>query len=108
MTMTTQELTREIGEIKPKLAAHEERLDNISGKVESLDAEQKDQRRVLAVIERIAVGLDNVKEKVDDIGRRVCNIEEKPAKRWEGLVGQIIGLLVAAACGYLLSRIGLQ
>ena len=105
--MTTQELTRKIGEIEPKLSAHEERLDNHDDKLREICDEQKEQRRLLVVIERIATGLDTVKEKVEDISRRVCHIEEKPAKRWESLVGQIIGLLVAGAIGYLLSRIGL-
>ena len=105
--MTTQELTHEIGEIKPKLTAHDERIGNLTEKVDAVEAEQKEQRRLLVVIERIATGLDTVKEKVDDISRRVCHIEEKPAKRWETLVGQVIALLVAAALGFALSKVGL-
>ncbi|HNX63169.1 MAG TPA: hypothetical protein PKN45_11060 [Candidatus Limiplasma sp.] len=105
--MTTQELTHEISEINPKLATHEERLGNLTEKVDAVEAEQKEQRRLLIVIERIATGLDTVKEKVDDISLRVCHIEEKPAKRWDAFVGQVIALLVAAALGFLLSKVGL-
>ena len=103
--MTMQELARENGDIKQKLATHDERIGNLGEKVEAMEAEQKEQRRLLVVIERIATGLDTVKEKVDDIGRRVCNIEEKPAKRWDTLVSQIIGLIIAAGFGYLVSAV---
>ena len=105
--MTTQELTRKIGEIEPKVSAHEERLDNHDERLREVCDEQKEQRRLLVVIERIATGLDTVKEKVDDISRRVCHIEEKPGKRWESLVKTIIGILAAAVLGYALSKLGL-
>lgn len=105
--MTTADLTRKCGEIEQKLATHDEKISNLSEKVEAVETEQKEQRRMLVVIERIANGLENVKEKVDDICVRVSHIEEKPGKRWESFVGQIIGIIVAAVAGYLLSKAGM-
>jgi len=110
--MTTQELTREIGEIKPLLSRVEEKVSNCCERLETVEAEQKEQRRLLVAVERIANGMDNLREKVsglddkvDKVGCRVEAIEQKPAKRWEALVSQIIGLAVAAGFGYLLSVI---
>lgn len=45
--------------------------------------------------------------KLDLLSGRVGNMEMKPAKRWESMVGQVIGLLVAAIVGLLLGRLGL-
>lgn len=41
---------------------------------------------------------------VEDIGE----IKQKPAKRWEGLIAQIISILVAGVFAYLLARLGLK
>lgn len=51
--------------------------------------------------------LTNLSSKLDLLSGRVGNIEMKPAKRWEGVVGQVITLLVAAIVGLLLGRLGL-
>ena len=44
----------------------------------------------------------DVKEIKDD----VKSIKEKPAKRWENLVTQIITIVVAAIAGFVLAKIG--
>lgn len=36
---------------------------------------------------------------IDDHEGRLRGIEAKPAKRWEGVVGQIVQLIIAAAAG---------
>ena len=39
---------------------------------------------------------------------RITAIEQKPAKRWDGVVDKIILLLVAAAVGFMLAKVGLS
>jgi tetrahydromethanopterin S-methyltransferase subunit A len=106
--MTTQELTRKCGEIEQRVTSHDEKIINLAEKVESVETEQKEQRRLLVAVERLAVNMEIVKEKVEDVCGRMLRIEEKPAKRWETFVGQVIGLLIAAALGYVLSQLGVQ
>lgn len=45
--------------------------------------------------------------KLDALSAQVQALEAKPAKRWESLVGQIIGLVVAALVGLAVAKIGL-
>lgn len=51
--------------------------------------------------------LESLSSKLDLLSGRVGTIEMKPAKRWEGIVGQVITILVAALVGLLLGRLGL-
>lgn len=53
------------------------------------------------------VHYDAIIAKLDNLTHKVCNLEQKPAKRWEALVGDIIKLVVAAVVGYFLARAGL-
>ena len=110
--MTTQELSKEIGEIKPIVAQIKERVAAYGTRLDTVEAEQKEQRRLLVAVERLANATETIKENVHDLnekldkfGCRVDEIEQKPAKRWDTLVSQIIGLIVAAGFGYLLSII---
>lgn len=51
--------------------------------------------------------LTTLSGKLDLLSGRIGTMEMKPAKRWESMVGQVIGLLVAAIVGLLLGRLGL-
>ena len=48
-----------------------------------------------------------IMDKLDNLTSKVCNLEQKPAKRWEALVGDVIKLVVAAVVGFFLARAGL-
>jgi uncharacterized coiled-coil protein SlyX len=104
--MTTQELTRKIGEIEPKVATQGEKIEGLTLDVKEIREEQKDQRRLLVVIERLSGDVSYVKEQVVEINKRVCGIEDKPRKRWEAVLAQIVSLIVAAAVGYFMSKLG--
>ncbi|HNW87175.1 MAG TPA: hypothetical protein PKJ47_09575 [Candidatus Limiplasma sp.] len=110
--MTTQELSKEIGDIKPAVAQIKERVSAYGTRLDAVEVEQKEQRRLLVAVERLAGATETIKENVQDLnekldkfGCRVDEIEQKPGKRWDTLISQIIGLIVAAGFGYLLSII---
>lgn len=54
--------------------------------------------------------IDEIKESVDGLTRKVETIEQKPAKRWDGMVDKIIfgliGALVTAVAAGLLTMGG--
>lgn len=51
--------------------------------------------------------LKAILDKLDALTVKVEALEKKPASRWESLVGQIIGLVVAALVGLAVAKIGL-
>jgi predicted nucleic acid-binding Zn-ribbon protein len=108
--MTTQELTKADADNKERLSKVEGRMDAQEKRLDKMEEAQKEYGKLLVVVERLANGIDSLREKITDIGGKVDNvcarvndIEQKPAKRWDTLVSQIITLIVAAGFGYLLS-----
>lgn len=50
---------------------------------------------------------DTILQKLDELTVQVKALETRPAKRWEHLVGQIIGLVAAALVGLAVAKLGL-
>ena len=110
--MTIQDISKENADIKQTVAQLDERINAHNLRLDAVEKELKENRRVLVAVERLASATENIKERVgnldvkmDRFGCRIETIEQKPAKRWDALVGQVISITVAATCGYLLSSL---
>ena len=53
----------------------------------------------------MTVEMKQLRDNSEKLGQKVENIELKPARRWEAVVGQVIQLLLAGVIGYLLSQL---
>ncbi len=62
-------------------------------------------RNVENTLARMESKLDASLKNIDDHEARIRSLECKGGKRWEALVGQIIGLASAGFVGWLLGRI---
>ena len=51
--------------------------------------------------------LDTLTRRHDELNRKLDELEAKPGKRWESIVGQAAGLIVAALFGAIAARLGL-
>jgi uncharacterized protein YaaN involved in tellurite resistance len=56
----------------------------------------KEFNKLAMQIERIAVSIQQMTEELSKQGARLEQIESKPAKRWDALIGGIIGAAAAA------------
>ena len=56
----------------------------------------KEFNKLAMQIERIAVSIQQMTEEISKQGARLEQIESKPAKRWDALIGGIIGAAAAA------------
>jgi hypothetical protein len=61
-------------------------------------------RNVENVLARMDEKLDTALTGICDHEARLRKLEDKPAKRWEALVGQVIGLIGAGVVGYFLAK----
>lgn len=77
-----------LGNDRRRLDAHSESID----KLEKLTAE-------------IAILNQQMSKITEDHEARLRTIEQVPAKRWDGVVNQIITIIIAAALGGFLSRL---
>lgn len=88
------------------ISAHEQRLETIEGTLDNHDYRLRSVEQAGAVREEkisalwIAVG--KIERSVEMIVASVAELKQKPAKRWEQLIGYIIGAIVAGAVGYIL------
>lgn len=113
--MTTQELTKEVVALDSKVSAHEEIIKSSCVRLVAVEEAVREQNRILVVIERLTIGIDQLNrkvgelgDKVDVFGGRLNTLELEPAVKWKTLVADLIKLLVAAAVGYGVARIGMQ
>ncbi len=91
---------RRLTEVEERAKSNSHRIDEVERRQDNLD-ELVGTVKVLAVRER------QVEADVKEIKGDVKSLASKPAQRWEVLITQIISLLVAAALGALLAKIGM-
>ena len=110
MLMTTQELTKAVVENTADIARNDERLDMLHEQVGKILTRQEEYGRMLAGIKELAIAMSNMCEKLGDltrkvetIGDRVGDIEQKPAKRWDTFIMALTASLVGGVVGYLIS-----
>ena len=110
--MTTQELTQEVMNMNGKIASMEEKLKDECAHLESVEKEVKEQGKLLQSIDRLAMGLSMLDEKMGDLsekittfGNRINLIELKPAEKWEKIAMEVIKYLVLAGIGYFIAKL---
>ena len=69
--------------------------------LEKMDAARNEQ------YSHILEKLDTLGEKMDSIGKRVTDLEMKPARRWDKIFVVVVGSIATAIVGFFLGRIGL-
>ena len=76
-----------------------------------IDALEKQTEAIQTLATNVAVMAQTVKatgEKVDGLCEDVQEIKAKPGKRWDAITLKIIEILLAAAIGYALAKLGLS
>lgn len=91
---------RRLTEVEERSKANHDRLDKLEERQNNLD-------ELVGTVKVLAVREENVESTVKKIEKKVDNLADKPGKRWESLVSQIITILVAAVIGFALAKIGL-
>lgn len=90
-----------------KLKEVEERSKGNQRRIESLEKKVDDLSDVVGVLQAMKKDLEYLATTVNETKDDVKELKDKPAKRWEDLVGKIIWGIVGAFVAYALSHIGL-
>ena len=93
---------------------HEKRLTEVEARSKSnahrldeVDKKQDDLSELVGTVKVLATREEQVETDVKEIKNDVKTLTNKPAKRWENLITQIITIVVAAIAGFVLAKIGL-
>ena len=98
----------EEAEISKWISAVEQRSKSNSHRLEALEKQTEALNTLATSVAVMAEKVETTGEKVDGLCTDVQEIKQRPAKRWESVVVQVISILVAAALGYVLARLGLS
>ena len=94
-------------EIIGRLSAVEQRSKSNSHRLEALEKQTEAVNHLATSVAVMAEKVESTGEKVDGLCEDVQEIKQKPGKRWETVVGQVISVLIAAVLGYVLAHFGL-
>ena len=98
---------RELAEVKAKQAAADEQHKTIFQRLDKQDRMIELVQKLATSVERLTLKQDETQKKVDSMGDDLAEIKAKPAKRWDGLVQNLIYAFGGALVAYIVTRLGL-
>lgn len=90
-----------------RLAAVEQRAKSNTHRLDKLEESTQILNRLATSMEVMAQRQEQVADTVDKLDSKVTALENKPAKRWEGLVDKALWAVGAAVMGFVLAKLGL-
>lgn len=73
-------------------------------RIDIIEGKQAQISELVVSVKVLAANVENIAKEINEQGLRLKEIEGKPAKRWEQLVGYVISAIVTAAIAYFLTR----
>ncbi len=93
-------------EIEHRLTQVESRSKSNAHRLDKLEESTEAINRLATSMEVMAERQEKVAATVDKLDSKVTKLEEKPGKRWDGLVEKILWAVAAAIIGFVLAQIG--
>ncbi len=94
------QIEHRLTEVESRSKSNTKRLDEMEKRQDNLDD-------LVGTVKVLALREENVEKDVKEIKDDVKDIKDKPAKRWESVITQLISIAVAAVAGYFLAKFGL-
>ena len=89
-----------------RLTVVEDRSKSNQHRIEEIERRQDNLDDLVSTVKVLADREERVEGDVKEIKSDVKALNEKPAKKWDGLVDKIILTIAAAVIGFLLSKLG--
>lgn len=99
-----EEFAKRMDEANARICDEDKRQNERLKKVEESVAKINE---VVASIKELTLQMKTMTDTLVDQGKSIKELEQKPSKRWETLVSDVIKLIVAAVMGFALAKIGL-
>lgn len=100
MAMSLEDQAVKLKEVEERSKGNQRRIESLERKVDGLSD-------VVGVLQAMKKDLEYLATTVNETKDDVKELKDKPAKRWEDLVGKIIWGVVGAFVAYALAHIGL-
>lgn len=90
-----------------KLQETTDRAIRNEGRIKKLESEHETLHELAKSVAVMAEQMKTMNASVNTLTGKVDELESKPGKRWEGIVGAALSAIIAAVIGFALGRIGL-
>ena len=104
--MTPEEASR-LTAVEERSKSNTHRLDTMESKIDAINRLATSVEVLVTENRHQTEVINGVKDDVVALSGKVEAIEQKPAKKWDGLVEKIAKAVIAALVGYLFARVGL-
>lgn len=94
--MTEEEIIQKFSDIEGRVRSNTEAIKNVTKKADDISD-------LIVSVKLVASELDHTKKDVSEIKADVKSIKEKPAQRWENLIGYFIAAVAGAFFTWLAS-----
>lgn len=94
-------------ELAIKLEGVDGRGKSNTHRIDKLEERQDNMEQLVSSVALLATEQEHIKGDVTEIKADVKTLAEKPAKRWDALVGVIVSALAAGMVGFILGQIGI-
>ena len=92
-------------EIIERLVSVEEARKSNTKRIDELELEMKDNRELTIAVKEIATEMKHLREEQTDMNKRLKDIEDKPAQKWDKVTMTIIATVVGGIIGAVISQI---
>ena len=103
--MTVAQLETVVSGIDKHLAALSEQMKAAFHRIDEQKQLAESVHKLALSVSEQTGELKQMRKDMETMRNDVDELKSKPAKRWEAIAGQIVGLIVAAGFGALISRI---
>lgn len=86
-----------------KLEAHSHEIGSLKHRMEQVETDQRALNSLATSVAVMVEKQDAIAEKVEGIDAKVSTLEQRPAKKWDGIVEKALAALVGAFVAWILS-----
>lgn len=90
------------------LIKNSERSKNNTKRLNNLEEKVKDINYLMLILKEITLEIKLMKKKINRIDKKILIIENKPIKRIEQIINNILYVLISGLVGYILLLLGLK
>lgn len=104
--MNQEEMAVKLTEVDARSKSNTHRIDQLAGQIDAVNRLATSVEVLVQENKHQTEAIKDIKDDVAKLDDKVEAIEQKPAKRWDGLVDKIVLTIVAALIGFALAKLG--
>lgn len=88
-----------------KLTEHEEEIKSLKHRMKNYDDEQKEQSKLLRVVDRLATNMENMAKEQQEMRKELDKLEQEPIEDYKHYKRTTIGCIITTILGLLIGLI---